>query len=120
MHVGRKPTLRVLAEVQRPAADLLRAVDSEIEAPRPDVAALDRELCDSLDLVVLAVGEVACRPRLPVGGGDDERNDQADTGHGEARDLLVHPSPLVCSFARFETSRSSASRMKLATTLEPP
>ena len=57
-------------------------------------APLDRELRDPLDLVVLAVGEVAGRPGLPVGRCDHERHDQAEPGEREPRDLPVHARPL--------------------------
>ena len=86
-----------------------------------DLATVDRELRDALDLVVLPVGEVARSPGLPVRRRDDEGDDHADAGEREPRDLLVHGRPrAACMFARLETSSSSASRMKLATTLEPP
>ena len=66
------------------------------------------------------LGEIARRPRLPVCGCDDEDGDQADAGEREARDLAVHRRAPSWAFARFETSSSNASRMKFATTLEPP
>ena len=94
---------------------------AQMVAVAADLATVDRELRDALDLVVLPVGEVAGRPGLPVRRRDDERDDHADAGEREPRDLLVHVRLLdACMFARLETSSSSASRMKLATTLEPP
>ena len=119
--VGGEPALRVDAEVERAAALLLLPVRRPDGPVAADLATVDRELRDPLDLVVLPVGEVAGRPRLPVGRRDDERDDHADAGEREPRDLLVHGRPRdACMFARLETSSSSASRMKLATTLEPP
>jgi hypothetical protein len=119
--VGSESARGVLAEVEGAAGLLLLPVRGIGDPVAADLAALDRELGDLLDLVVLPVGEVARGPGLPVRRRDDERDDHANAGEREPCDLPVHVRPLAaCMFARFETCSSSASRMKLATTLEPP
>ena len=112
--------LRVAAEVERLAADLLRSRFAAriVAVGGADQAALDRELRHALDLVVLPVGEARAGPGLPVrrrrrsarraGTSADER---------DAGDLPVHARS---AFARLETSSRPASRTKFATTLEPP
>src|SRR5262249_55771478 len=79
----------------------------------------DRELRDAREVVVLPVREPRDGERLPVRRRDDQRAQQHERGDREARHLLVHASPRTV-FARFESSISPASRMKFATTLEPP
>ena len=82
------------------------------------MAALDRELRDAHDRVVLPVGEARGRPGLPVRRPDDQRREQHEREDGELRDLAVHC--VLGAFARLETSRSNPSKTKLATTDEPP
>ena len=93
--VGGEPALRIDAEVERAPALLLRPVRRPDDPVAANLAAVDRELRDPLDLVVLPVGEVAGRPGLPVRRRDDERDDHADAGEREPRDLLVHARPLM-------------------------
>ena len=111
---------RIAAEVERLATDLLLDVRGEQRTPvgGVDLAALDRELRDEPDLVVLPVGEAGVRPRLPVRRADDERRKQDQSGHADVGDLSVHRS--ISRLARFDTSSSPASSRKFATTLEPP
>ena len=116
--VREEPVLRIAAEVERLAADVLLAVRGQ-DRPvgRADQAALDRELRHPLDLVVLPVGEARGRPGLPVGRRDDQRGDEAEADEREAGDLAVHARSAL---ARLETSRRPPSSTKFATTLEPP
>src|SRR5262245_28157125 len=110
--------LRVAAQVQLLAADLLDAVRGEDRAVGgADQPALDRELRDALDLVVLPVGQAGGGPGLPVGRGHNQRREQADADETQLGGLPVHPRS---AFARLDTSRRPASSTKLATTLEPP
>src|SRR5262249_53487665 len=96
----------------------VRRVD-RLRVRAEDLSALHGELRHALDRVVLLRGEAARRPDLPVGRADDE-GDQQRQGEGRhARDSAVHSMPRS-AFARFETSISSASSRKFATTLDPP
>src|SRR5207237_10796133 len=91
----------VAAEVERPAVDALADVRREQRVPVAgvDLPALDRELRDALDRVVLPVGEPARGPRLPVRRAEDERDDEREPDDREAADLRAHPGS---SFARYE------------------
>jgi hypothetical protein len=51
---------------------------------RVDQAALDLELGDPLDRIVLAGGQARRRPRLPVGRGHDQRGDEQQREDREA------------------------------------
>ena len=66
--VGGEWPVRIAAEEQRPALDLALAVPGESPAglEREDEPAVDRELGDAPDRVVLACREAGRRPRLPV------------------------------------------------------
>ena len=110
--------VRIAAEEERPAVDLALAVAREPPArlEREDEPAVDRELGDPPDGVVLSRREARCRPRLPVGRHDDEHRHEPERDVGEADDLPVHRG----WFARSETRRRSASRTKFATMLVPP
>ena len=118
--------LRVAAEEEVLAVDPALDVVCEDRLPvgGEDLPAVDLELGDPLDRVVLPVFQARRGPRLPVGRADDERREQCHRHHGDTSDLLVHerPSSENCEteFARCESRRRPASRMKLATTLEPP
>jgi hypothetical protein len=114
----------IAAEVERLPVDLLRHVLREHEVPvgGVDLSAVDTELRDADERVVLPRLEPRRGPRLPVRRSDDERRDQHDRRAGEPRDLFVHchgSSPRF-AFARFEMSISPASRTKLPRTLDPP
>ena len=85
---------------------------------RVDQSALDLELRDALNRVVLPVGESRRRPGLPVRRPDHERAEQDDGDDGEPGQLPVHSAR--SRLARFETSINPASTRKFATTLEPP
>ena len=116
--VRRECAVRIAAEVERLAVHLPPPVRGEHRSVGgADEAALDLELRDALDCVVLPRGEVACRPRLPVRRADDERADQRQRDERDPADLGVHRAR---ASARFETSRRPASMTKFATTLEPP
>ena len=116
--VGRERAVRVAPEVERLPVDLPLPVRREHRAVGgDDQAALDLELRDALDRVVLPRREVARRPRLPVRGADDEHADQRQRDERDPADLGVHRAR---ASARFETSSSPASMTKLATTLDPP
>ena len=117
--VGEQRPLRITAEVERlPAAPALDVRREQRPVGGADQAALDAELGDALDRVVLPGREPGRGPRLPPRRRDDQRRDQDERRDGELRDLPVHD--VLGAFARFETSISPASRTKLATTLEPP
>ena len=110
--------VRIAPEVERLAVDLPLPVRREHRAVGgADQPALDLELGDALDRVVLPRGEIARRPRLPVRRADDEHADQRQRDERDAADLGVHRAR---ASARFETSRRPASMTKFATTLEPP
>ncbi len=114
-----EPSRRVAPEVERAAADLARPVAREDgSAVRGvDRPALDRELRDGLDRVLLPLREPGCRPRLPVRRRQDQRADQREREDGEPADRAVHERG---AFARFETSSRPARRTKFASRLEPP
>src|SRR5207248_6103361 len=118
--IGEQRSGRVAAEVE----SLAVALDDDVAREhRPavrgvDLSALDRELRDKPDRVVLPVGEPRVRPRLPVRHADDQAGDQDERGDTDVHDLLVHLRR--SRFARLEMSISPASRTKFATTLEPP
>ena len=86
---------------------------------RVDLPALDLELRDLLDRVVLARGEPARGPRLPVGRGDDERAEHHERGERDTGDLAIH-AITRWELARWETSSRPASITKFATIDEPP
>ena len=110
--------VRIAPEVERLAVDLPLPVRGQHRAVGgDDEPALDLELGDALDRVVLPRREVARRPRLPVRGADDERADQRQRDERDAADLGVHRAR---ASARFETSKSPASMTKFATMLDPP
>ena len=110
---------RIAPEVERLPADLAAHVGREHRpVGRADHAALDPELGDPLDRVVLLLGQARRCPGLPVGRPDDQRCEQDQRRDGELGDLAVH-APLG-ALARLETRSSPASRTKFATTLEPP
>ncbi len=116
-HLGREVPGGIAAEVERQPVLLHRAPSGEQRTVgRVDQPAPDRELGDALDCVVLPILEPGHRPGLPVRRRDHERREQNESDHGKACDLPVHCG----AFARFETSRSPATRMKLATMLDPP
>ncbi len=110
--------MRIAPEVERLAVDLPLPVRREYRAVGgADQPALDLELGDALDRVVLPRRKIARRPRLPVGRADDEHGDQRQRDECDAADLGVHRAR---ASARFETSRSPATMTKFATTLDPP
>ena len=77
---------RVAAEVERAARALLPHVlgQQQLAAGRVDQPALDAELRDTLDRVVLLRRECRRLPRLPVGGRDDQRREQQEGDHRDA------------------------------------
>ena len=93
--VGREAALRVLAEVERLPAGAAPVVVGQDRVPvtGDDRAALDRELGDALDRVVLPVGQAVRRPRLPVRRPDDQGREQDEPDDRDARDLAVHSCP---------------------------
>src|SRR5205814_3804196 len=109
-----EPVRRVRPEVEVLPAALPAHIRSEhcVAVGREDQAALDLELRDTLDLVVLPRREAARRPRLPVRRRDDERREHDEREKCDAGDLFVHAWEL----ARLETRRCPASTRKLATT----
>ena len=111
--------LRVPAEEERPVVDV--AADVPREPPEgvagDDQPAVDRELRDAPDRVVLPLGESGRGPGLPVRRHHDQRPDEREGDEREADDPTVHG---FGAFARFETSRRPARSRKLATMLEPP
>ena len=84
--------LRVAAEEERLRADL--ALDVPREPPprleREDEPAVDRELRDAPDRVVLPGREAGGRPRLPVRRHHDEQSDERERDVREPDDLPVH------------------------------
>ena len=86
---------------------------------REDQAALDLELGDALDRVVLALGERRAGPGLPVRRRDDQGDEEAHREAGDPGDLPVHRCTAVAA-ARFETRSSKPSMTKLDTIDEPP
>ena len=65
---------RVRPEVERLVAHLLPHVlrEQRLAVGRIDLPAIDAELRNALDRVVLLRLQAARRPRLPVRGGDDQ------------------------------------------------
>ena len=116
--VCRQRPVRVAAEEQRPAVDLALTVPCEPSPglEREDEPAVDRELGDASDRVVLTRREARRRPCLPVRRHRDEDGHEPERDVRESDDLPVHRGV----FARFDTSRRRASRMKFATMLVPP
>src|SRR6188472_81645 len=110
--------LRVAAEVELPRVLRHDSVPREHATWCEDQATPHLELRDALDLVVLPRREPRSRPGLPVGGADDQRDDQRHRRPPHADQLAVHVGAVRT--ARWETSRSSASMTKFETTLEPP
>ncbi len=103
-HLGRvaddvrgEPVLRVLPKVESLAANLSPDVVGEhrLAVGRIDLPALDRELGDDLDRVVLLVGEARRGPGLPVGRADDERGEQHRADDRDPCDLAVHGWPSI-------------------------
>ena len=114
----RQLAVGVTAEEERSSLDLSLAVPCEPLSglPREDEPAVDGELGDALDRVVLAVGKPCGGPCLPVRRHDDEDADEGECDVREPDDLAVHG----CELARLETSSKPASRRKFATMLVPP
>ena len=77
--------LRVAAQVQRLAGDPLRPVGGERRAVGgEDLPALDRELRDALDRVVLPVGEARASAQVcQYVVADDQRDEQRERADGE-------------------------------------
>ena len=118
-HLRREVPCRVAPREDRKPVLAVPAVRREHVAPGEYLAAVDREPRDELDRVVLLVGEVADRPRLPVRRRDDERREQDERGDRDVEELLVHAAA-SCRFALCDMSISPATSRKLATTLDPP
>ena len=116
--VRREGAVRIAAEVERLAVDDALAVPRQAPpwVEREDEAAVDRELGDAPNRVVLPRGETGGGPGLPVRRHDDERADEPEGDVREPHDLAVHRG----AFALFDTSRSSARSTKFATMLVPP
>ena len=92
---ARRTDLRVVAEVEGLPVDLLATSsgDERLAVRGVDQPALDLELRDTLDRVVLLVGEAAGGPGLPVGRRDDQRCEEQQR---EERDAVRS----ACSYVR--------------------